>query len=74
MTWSDLTPEQQGKRREEIWRVLQREGERTCNSLMHRLALDYSTVASALSAMVESGAVNSRADSGLTFYAAASRK
>jgi predicted ArsR family transcriptional regulator len=74
VTWSELTPEQRGQRREEIHRVLLREGERTQNAIMHRLALDFTTVGNALDAMVESGAVSKRTDMGMIFYCAIPRK
>ena len=74
MTWTELTPEQQGQRREEIHRVLLQEGERTQIAIMHRLALDFSTVGSALDAMVASGAVTRTIDRGVVFYAAVPRR
>jgi len=70
VTWSELTPAQQGKCREDIWRVLSSEGRSTQHGLMHRLPLDYAVVGEALSAMLASGAVTLQTENGIKVYSA----
>ena len=68
MSWSELTPEQQGKCREEVWRVLRSEGRSTQHGLMRRLALDYAVVGEALAAMLASGAVTLQTENGTKVF------
>lgn len=69
-TWSEFTPEQKGKCREEIWRVLRSEGRGTQTGLMRRLARDYAVVGEALSALLAAGAVALQTENGTKIYTA----
>jgi hypothetical protein len=70
MTWLNLIPEERGKIRESIWRVLRSEGSGTQNGLMRRLAMDYAIVGEALGALLESGAVSLATENGTKIYSA----